>query len=239
MSSAAAHAVVVALGATLGAAPLAITAASSQVPVTPDSPTARQWLHDELTNPIYHQGPSLLERFLTWLRDLFDGVSVAGLSGGWAALVLVAVIAVIAAVALYVSGPVRRSRRARHAPVLGIDDIRSADDLLAAASRAASLGDFGAATLDAFRALARRSEERTILDPAPGRTAHEAALMIGARLPGLAPALADGATSFDAIYYGKVPADSTSYEQMRGLEAAAAATRPTALTSAPATVAAP
>lgn len=219
---------------TAATASAVIAAAGSQVPVVPDAPTARQWLHDELTNPIYHQKPSLLDRFLTWLQDFFSGVTVAGFSGGVTALVIVGVITVIAAVALYISGPMRRTRRTRHAPLLGADDTRTADDLLAAAARAASLGDHGAATLDAFRALARRSEERAILDPAPGRTAHEAALLIGTRLPGLAPALADGATSFDAIYYGKAPADAPSYERMRDLEAATAATRPTP-SAAPAT----
>lgn len=210
----------IALGSLMG------SRAWSEVPVTPDAPTARELLQDELTNPIYHQGPSLLERFLTWLQEIFSGASVLGLSGGWVALVLVVVIVLLAVVTLYVSGPVRRSRRTRHAPMLDADDTRSADDLLAAADRAASLGDFSAATLDAFRALARRSEERAILDPAPGRTAHEAALAIGARLPQLGPALGSAATVFDAIYYGKRPADATSYEQMRALDTAAAATRP-------------
>ena len=208
-----------------------VSRARFEVPVTPDAPTARDLLKDELTDPIYHQGPSLLERFLTWIRSLFDGVSPLAISGAWVAVVLVAVILVIAVVALYVSGPVRRNRRMRHAPVLGADDTRSADDLLAAAARAAATGDFTAATLDAFRALARRSEERTILDPAPGRTAHEVALAIGTRLPHLAPVLASAAATFDAIYYGKRPADTASYEQMRDLDATAAATRPTALTS--------
>lgn len=213
---------------TIGAPLLAV---AGSVPVDPDAPTARQWLHDELTNPIYHQGPSLLERFLTWLQDLFQGVSVVGISGGWAALLLVAIVVVIAAVALYVSGPLRRTRRTQHAPTLAVDDTRTADELVAAAARAAAAGDFTAATLDTFRALARRSEERALIDPAPGRTAHEAAEMIGIRLPHLAPALAAGASTFDAIYYGKVPADAGSYEQMRGLETSAATARPTAMST--------
>lgn len=221
---------VLALGSWMG------SSARFEVPVTPDTPTAREWLQDELTNPIYHQGPSLLERFLMWLQELFAGTPAFGLPGGWVALVLVVVIVGVAAVALYVSGPVRRNRRAQHAPVLGLDDTRSADDLLAAAAQAASRGDFTTATLDTFRALARRSEERALLDPAPGRTAHEAAAVISLRLPQLARALAGAATAFDAIYYGKRPADAASYDQMRTLDATAAATRPTAPT--PTTVAA-
>ena len=212
--------------AAIALGPLVAPRAWFEVPVTPDAPTARELLQDELTNPIYHQGPSLLERFLTWLQELFSGASALGLSGGWVALVLVAAIVLLAVVTLYVSGPVRRTRRERHAPILDADDSRSADDLLAAADRAASLGDLTAATLDTFRALARRSEERAILDPAPGRTAHEAALTIGARLPRLGPDLASAATVFDAIYYGKRPANAASFEQMRALDAAAAATRP-------------
>ena len=73
--------------------------------------------------------------------------------------------------------------------------------------------------------------ERAILDPAPGRTAHEVALAIGVRMPHLSPALDAGAATFDAIYYGKRPADARTYDQMRTLDATAAATRPTTLST--------
>ncbi|MBI9116025.1 DUF4129 domain-containing protein [Sanguibacter suaedae] len=207
---------------------LAQPAVVGEVPVDPDAATARRWLQDELTDAVYHDRPSLLERFVSWLGSLFDGVSVAGLDGLWAALVVVGAVLAVAAVALYVAGPVRRSGSARRAPVLAEDDTRSADDLRAAAAVAAARGDLHAATLDAFRAVVRRSEERVLLDPRPGRTAHEAATELASRLPTVAPALARGAQEFDALLYGRSStADHALYVRTCELDDAAAATTPT------------
>ena len=41
------------------------------VPVVPDAETAREWAVRELADPVYHEGPSLLERFLEWVMSLF------------------------------------------------------------------------------------------------------------------------------------------------------------------------
>jgi len=65
---------------------LAHPAVVGEVPVDPDAATARRWLQDELTDAVYHDRPSLLERLVAWLGSLFDGGSGAGLDGRWAAL---------------------------------------------------------------------------------------------------------------------------------------------------------
>lgn len=215
----------------------ALRRVAGEVPVAPDAPTARELLRQELTNPVYHQGPSLLDRFLAWVQDLFAGLGVAGVSGPWVAVILVAVVVAVAAVALAVSGPLRRDRRTTgrgQGSVLALDDLRTADQLLAAATDAAARGDLASATLDTFRALVRRSEERALLDSPPGQTAHEAALALSLRLPDHRGALAAAASTFDAVCYGRAQADRTTYETLRALESAVAAARPASL--APATV---
>lgn len=198
-------------------------------PVDPDAATARQWLRDELTNPVYHDGPSVLERFIAWLRGLLDGVSLVGLSGTWSAIAVVVVALVLAGVALFVAGPVRGSRLARTAPGVLDDDLRTTVELVAAAAAAAARGDFTAATLDAFRALVRGAEDRVLLDPRPGRTAHEAARELAPRFPDLATSLAEAAAVFDALCYGTSSADAGTYDAMAGLGRTVGTRRPAAL----------
>ena len=201
----------------------------TSIPVDPDAGTARQWLTDELTNPVYHDGPSLLERFLDWLRGLLEGVSVVGLSGVWSAVVVVAATLLIAGIALFVAGPVRRSRSARTAPGVLDDDDRTADQLVDEAAAAAARGDFTAATLDAFRALVRGAEDRVLLDARPGRTAHEAAQELAPRFPDLGAPLGEAATVFDALCYGTTRADALTYDAMARLERTVRGGRPAAV----------
>ncbi|HEY8717914.1 MAG TPA: hypothetical protein VIM26_04875, partial [Pengzhenrongella sp.] len=84
------------------------------VPVVPDASTARRWATDELANPIYHQGRSLLARLYDWFNSLFENASTAdlGLSAGEVAAIVVLVALVVAGIAFWVAGPVRRARRA-------------------------------------------------------------------------------------------------------------------------------
>src|SRR5690606_12131286 len=80
-----------------------------EVPVVPDRETARRWAEHELRDPVYHERPSLLDRIREWLSDLFQGADVA-LDPGAAALIVVGVLVVVLAVALFVAGPVRLRR---------------------------------------------------------------------------------------------------------------------------------
>jgi hypothetical protein len=78
-----------------------------------------------------------------------------------------------------------------------------------------------------MRAVVRALEERTLLDPRPGRTADEAAAEAGRALPGHAAALAAAAIAFDAIAYGDAPADQAAYRLLDDLDRALERTRPT------------
>ena len=45
---------------------VALTRAPADIPVDPDADTAREWAREELADPIYHQGESLLQRVIDW-----------------------------------------------------------------------------------------------------------------------------------------------------------------------------
>jgi len=196
------------------------------VPVEPDADEARRWLVDELTKPEYATDPSLLQRFIDWVVGLFDGLRSPDLGGPWVALWVLVAVVVVAAVAYWVAGPVRLSRRRAGSTAVLQDDTRSAAELRAAADAAAAAGDWSTAVLERFRAVVRALEERTLLDPRPGRTAWEAAEVAGERLPDVAAGLARGAHLFDDVAYGKVEVGPDADAFLRELDAVAAASRP-------------
>jgi len=206
---------------------------AGEVPVEPDADTARTWLKEELLDPVYVDQPSLLMRFINWLTGLFQDVRVLDVNPVVASLVIVVLVLVVAAVAYAVAGPVRLSHRARASAAVFDEDERSAADLRAAADAAASAGDWTTAVVERYRAVVRSLEERVVLDPRPGRTAHEAATEAALRLPSLTDGLAAGARLFDDVRYGKVSVGPAADQVLRELDAAALATTPTPLVQEP------
>ncbi|QGQ18906.1 DUF4129 domain-containing protein [Cellulomonas sp. JZ18] len=198
------------------------------VPVTPDAPTARRWVLEELADPAYSRGESLLDRFVSWVLEQLAGMQGVGLPPRAALLVVVAVAVAVVLLALWVAGPVRgrlaRRRVARE--VLAGDDRRSAAALRAAADAAARAGDHSTAVAERFRAVVRGLEERGLLDERPGRTAHEAAQIAGRTLPDVADALARGGDRFDDVVYGERRASAEDDAAMRALDDAVRAARP-------------
>lgn len=195
-----------------------------QPPVTPDAPTARQWAVQELTDPAYHRSESLLVRLLRWILQQFQGLPSLGMPPGLAALLVVGALAVVVLLALWIAGPVQRSRRAtRERQVLGRDDRRTATQLRAAADRAAAAGDWSLAVAERFRAVVRGLEERAVLDERPGRTALEVSAEAGRVLPTAAAPLARGAELFDDVVYGERTARQEDDETMRAVDRQAAA----------------
>ncbi|MGV8977967.1 MAG: DUF4129 domain-containing protein [Cellulomonas sp.] len=202
---------------------------TSTVPVTPDADEARSWLKDELLQPAYHSSRSLLQRFLDWLQEQFDGAPRFGAPSLVVAAVVVGVLLLLAVIAFWVAGPVRRSHRVRSAGALRAgDDRRTADQLRAAADEAAAQGRWGLAVAERFRAIVRDLEQRTVLDDRPGRTADEAVDAAAARLPELDADLRRAARRFDDVVYGEGPADSGDDTWLRGLDDRVAHTRASA-----------
>lgn len=213
------------------AAGAALLGLPADVPVVPDAETARRWAVDELADPVYHEPPSLLDVVLRRVSDLLEDLQLASgnLDVRTAALVVGTVAVVAVVVALVVAGPVRRARRARRgsADVFG-DDTRTAAELRAAADALAAKGRWSEAVLDRFRAVLRSLEERAVLEERPGRTAHEASVEAGARLPASAVDLARAAGLFDDVCYGDASADAEDDAWLRALDRRVADERPTA-----------
>ncbi|WP_425956355.1 DUF4129 domain-containing protein [Xylanimonas sp. McL0601] len=198
----------------------------ADVPVTPDRDMARRWLIEELSRPEYATQPSLLQRLWDWFIGLFQGVPGLAAPPWQVLLGVVTVVALVVLVARWVTGPVRLARaRRRAAPVVAPDDARTAAQLRAAADDAAARGDWATAVAERFRAVVRGLEERAVLDEEPGRTAQEASLAAGARLPELADALHGGATLFDDVVYGEHGASAADDVILRELDAQAGSAR--------------
>jgi hypothetical protein len=200
----------------------------SEAPVTPDADEARRWAEEELARGIYAERTGLVERFLAWASERLAELARLGEGGPpWLLPAVVVVLTGVAvAVALVVAGPVRR-RRALLAPaeVFGGDE-RSADDLRAAAERAAAAGDHATAVLERFRGLIRGLTERTLIEDRRGLTAGEAASRAGARLPDHAADLLAAARLFDGVRYGRRGAGAAEDGWLAGLDARVRSARP-------------
>lgn len=198
------------------------------VPVDPDAPTARRWLEDELTRPEYHEGPSLLERFLTWITEKIGALLAAGGDVSPALLVtLVALVVAVVVAAVWIAGPARlRAKRLAPGAVAADDDARTAAQMRAASLDAAARGDLATAVVERFRAVVRAAEERVVLAELPGRTADEAAAELGAAFPDAAAGVRAAARLFDDTLYGERPATAQHLATLVALDEELDASRP-------------
>ena len=204
-------------------------------PFVPDGDEARRWAEQELAEPRYDEARptwfDLLARdVLRYLTDLFtpDG----GGQVGPLALVIVCVVIVAALIAaLIVWGRPRGSRAVRAAghSLLGERDDRSATQLRSDADRAARAGDWDAATILRYRALARGLLERDLIDPAPGATAQAIARDTAHVFPDEHAALRDAAGAFDDVRYLEHPSSEARYRALSALDERLAARHPEAV----------
>jgi len=176
---------------------------------------AQRLARQELSKPIYHH-IDVVQRILAFLSRLL-GSAARGTPGGWWALAVLGVLAVLLVTGILLwTGPVARSRRAAPAQTLGAG-ARSARDHFLEASRLAQAGDYGEAILECVRAVAAELEQREVLPSRPGRTADEFAGEAGEALPAEATALRAAAAAFDDVCYGKRPGTPAGYQQVAGL----------------------
>jgi len=174
----------------------------------------------ELSKAIYHPHESLAQRILNAIGDLLNDLSQAGRAfpgGWWAAVALATLLATIIAVVLSRTGPLARSRRAEGQLMTGSGPLSAADHRLRA-GRLADAGDYGAATVERVRAIARELDDRAVLTPRAGRTANEMAEEAAAALPAEAGALRSAALLFDDICYGDRPGTQAGYALIQGLD---------------------
>jgi Domain of unknown function (DUF4129) len=198
------------------------------VPVEIGREQARRLAADEVARPEYHvDDPSLFERALTWVlrkgAELLDTAARVVPGGLWGLALLVLLGGVLVAFLLWRGGGVRRSSGQDTALFVG--RTRSAKDYRLLADDAAGAGRWEEALQQRFRAIVRSLEERTILEPRPGRTADEAAAEAGLALPLLARDLVSAADTFDAVTYGGRPSSSADDRFMRELDRASTATQ--------------
>ncbi|MER5311190.1 DUF4129 domain-containing protein [Streptomyces sp. NPDC002773] len=205
--------------------------ADVDVPVDISRLPAREAAERELSKPMYHENdPNLLQRgldrFWEWLRDLFGAASGATPGGVVGLVAVVLFVAALAAALWWRLGTPRR------APGTTGDSLfaggpRTARDHRAAAARHAAAGRWNQALQERMRAVVRSLEERTLLDPRPGRTADEAAAEAGRSLPSHADELRLAARAFDDVAYGGRTADEPAYRRIEELDTVLERTRPT------------
>ncbi|MER5410054.1 DUF4129 domain-containing protein [Streptomyces sp. NPDC002769] len=210
-----------ALPQTGAAAVLALPHGGDEPPVTIPRDPAREAARRELSKPMYHENePSLVQRALNafwhWVDKLFGAASTATPGGALGLLVIVLAVLAVAAALWWRLGTPRRTPTS--AAALFDDRPRSAAEHRAAAEAHAAQSHWNQAVQERMRALVRSLEERTLLDPRPGRTADEAAAEAGRTLPGHTDRLRAAARDFDDVTYGGRAADSRTYGRLTELD---------------------
>lgn len=196
------------------------------VPVDPSAPDARELLERELVRPEYAAAqPTLLDRIGQAISEWFQSLTAptGGALSGWVPIVLLVLLVVGIVVAFLVWGVPRLNRRSRADDGLfGADERRTAAELRKDAAAAAARGDYTAASLDAFRALARGLQERTVVTVLPGTTAHDFAYQGAAAFPDLSVDFGRAADGFDATRYAGAPGTQDLYRSLSDLDTAVA-----------------
>lgn len=194
--------------------------------LSPTPPQARDWLSQELRGSDY-QDPWLTS-VIRWILDqvgkILDGTgNLAGLSPVVTVLVALVVIALLA----WVLPRVRRESAVAHSGSAVLDDLTtSAQTYRDRAAQAFAEGRFDDTVLDGLRAIARSMSDRTLLEDAPGRTAHEVSLALAQPFPDHADRLARAADLFDSVRYGHHRASADQAGGMQQLDAELLTTRP-------------
>ncbi|MFM9273640.1 DUF4129 domain-containing protein [Pseudarthrobacter sp. NKDBFgelt] len=201
---------------------------AAEPPVLPGAEEARRWAAEELSQPEYRDAApgwveTLWENFLDWLSTL-DGSADAGSTVP--STVIGLVIAVIIAAAVIIAKPRLNPKARQVKEVFEPEGELAAGDYRQRAETSAAAGRWGDAVVDRFRALVRSAEDRTILDPQPGRTADEVARDLALPFSTEGQRLDRAAGMFDAIRYGNRTADAGDYRAMAGLDDALEALKP-------------
>ncbi|MET3987683.1 DUF4129 domain-containing protein [Streptomyces sp. PvR034] len=203
-------------------------------PLATPRDAAREAAERELSKPLYHQNdPSpiqrAIDRFWEWLGDLVNSASDATPGGLVGILVIVVVVALLIGALWWRLGSPRRA--ATSAGLLFDEGVRSAADHRTSAEAHAAAGHWTEAVQERMRAVVRSLEERTLLDPRPGRTADEAAAEAARSLPAHGAELHAAARTFDDVTYGARPADSGTYARLRDLDLALERAKPVLTTA--------
>jgi hypothetical protein len=196
------------------------TASRTEIPVDPDREEARQWADRELSGAEYREvRPGPVVRFLNWLLAKLQLPEESERpKSPWISLAVGILGLIILVIALRKIRPdLTRTVTRKNEPVFAGTALTAADHR-AAADRAAEAEDWSTAVLERFRCLVRELEERSVLQPLPGRTADETTEAAASRLPELATRLRTASTTFDAVRYGNLPAHAETDQHLRELD---------------------
>lgn len=203
-----------------------------EVPLIPDGEQGREWAERELSDPVYDLAePTVFDRAARAIADviaaLFSG-EAAGDWGGVLAVLAAVVVAVIIAAAFLVWGMPRSTRRAAAASPSLFDgtEARSAAELRREAEAHARREEWDAAIVLRFRALARSTIERGVVEISPGDTVHAFAARAGRVFPASADDLERGAAAFDDVRYLRRPGTAELYDRIAQVDDAVARARP-------------
>lgn len=194
----------------------------------PTPAEGRDWLEQELHRSDY-QSP-WLESAIRWvvdhIRSFLDGASNLA-NGGLSPVITALVALIVIALLAWVLPRVRREPALARTGGAVLDDLtitaHTYRDLAAGALRD---GRFDDAVLDGFRAIAKDMSDRTLLDDAPGRTAHEVSMALALPFPGHADRLARAADVFDTVRYGHRGATAGQAGEIEHLDAELVKARP-------------
>ncbi|GAA2004191.1 DUF4129 domain-containing protein [Microbacterium ulmi] len=216
----------------MGLAVGALLVAIPGPPLAPEGDDARRWAEQELSDPAYAAAqPTAFDRIARAIGDFVADLLSAQLPegvGSLVALVAAAVAIGVIATAILVWGVPRATARSRRVPaeLFGEAETRSATQLRADAASRASEGEWEAAIVLRFRALARGLSERGIVDPPPGATVHAFARRAGRSFPASAAELEAAAGAFDDVRYLRRPGTAELYRCVAAVDDAVAAARP-------------
>ena len=112
------------------------------------------------------------------------------------------------------------------AELFGADEQRSAAELRRDAASRAAKGDWDAAIVLRFRALARGLIERGAVDTPPGATVHAFARAAARAFPAHADALEAAAAAFDDVRYLRRPGTEELYRRIAAVDDLVTAARP-------------
>ncbi|WP_371151711.1 DUF4129 domain-containing protein [Buchananella felis] len=192
-------------------------------PLIPDPESARRQAEEELSRGIYHQGTSLWDALIEWLKDLLERLEMGGKYFGipapvvWALLIAVAV---GIGLAVWKSRSFTHRANAQRASATLFENDLPAERLRSLANDAAARGDWKTAVMERFRSIIRELDERLIIEEYPGLTAHAAAHLAGTGVPALGPQFATASKLFDDVAYGYLVALPEHDAQLRLLEQA-------------------
>ncbi len=210
------------------------------VTISPDD--ARRLLERELDRADYDGARATWwdrasRHLLEWLGSFRPGGGLDSPALGttvlWIAVVVLVAVVVVVVVARGL--PHRRARTARSddGSVFDGDDLRSARELGDTARSALRAGDWSAAVLDGYRALARGLAERDLVREVPGATARAVAGRAAPWFPEHADRIDLAAGSFDAVRYLGAEADETAARSVLDTEASVRTTRPATAPAVP------